>query len=118
MLSHYFYPIFSGEEDLAEKIYKHWMVLVPAGIWMSLALLALFLVSSLFPMNHFGIFFLVGIPIITLYGGSQWLKAKLDCCFITNMRIINVQQKGLFHKKVEAVPLDKIEQVTSAIQGF
>ena len=34
------------------------------------------------------------------------------------MRIINVQQKGLFHKKVEEVPLDKIEQVTYEIQGF
>jgi len=118
MLSHYFYPIFSGEEHLAEKIYKHWMVLVPAGIWMSLALLALFLVSSLFSVSHFGIVFFVGIPVIAIYGASQWLKAKLDCCFITNMRIINVQQKGLFHKKVEEVPLDKIEQVTYEIQGF
>lgn len=47
-----------------------------------------------------------------------WVDYYLDLLIITNERIINIRQEGLFHRSVSELRLYRIQDVTSEIKGF
>lgn len=47
-----------------------------------------------------------------------WLDYWLDAWIITNVRLIKVEQKSLFHREVSEFLLSRIENVTTEIPGF
>lgn len=47
-----------------------------------------------------------------------WMAYYLDAWVVTNRRVIDVQQKGLFWRMVSEIPLDRVENVTVETPGF
>jgi uncharacterized membrane protein YdbT with pleckstrin-like domain len=47
-----------------------------------------------------------------------WTDYYLDSWLITNKRVIDIEQKGLFNRDIATLKLDKIQDVTFAMEGI
>ena len=47
-----------------------------------------------------------------------WLNYYLDVWVITTERIIDVEQKTLFHREISEISLDRVQNVTVEVPGF
>lgn len=47
-----------------------------------------------------------------------WLAYYLDVWIITDHRIIDIEQYGLFHREISEIALDRVQNVTIEIPGF
>ena len=111
-------------------IHRHWIVMIGHLIWfLLLSLVPLFLVLF---AGLVGLRFAIGSPelailkLVTLaYYGllwtglfHAWLDYSLDIWVITNKRVIDVEQQGLWDRVVAENRLDKIQDVTSEVHGI
>lgn len=55
---------------------------------------------------------------IVLYALIVWADYYLDVWIITNQRLIDVEQHGLFSRTISELPMAKIQNVTLEIRGF
>lgn len=55
---------------------------------------------------------------VWLYGFLVWIDYYFDIWIITDERIINIEQKGLFMRQVSEADYTKIQDVTAQIEGF
>lgn len=55
---------------------------------------------------------------IILYTFSSFVDYYLDVWIVTNQRIINIEQKGLFARVVSEKDLGRMQDITSDIEGF
>lgn len=55
---------------------------------------------------------------IWIYGFLIWIDYYFDIWVITNERIINIEQKGLFMRQVSEADYTKIQDVTAQVEGF
>jgi uncharacterized membrane protein YdbT with pleckstrin-like domain len=55
---------------------------------------------------------------ILTYAFVLWMAYYLDVWIITNQRIIDVEQAGLFTRSVSEMTMDRIQNVTVEIPGF
>lgn len=62
--------------------------------------------ENLFAMIIWIIFFLI------------WIDYYFDVWIITNCRIVNVEQKGLFSREVSELELEKIQDITTDVLGI
>ena len=122
---------FSQQDD--EKIYvvvrQHWIVLIKKlVVWFIFALaLALFRKYGLlwFPGlfdNDYGKVVTLFVQIYTLFLTLSlfliWLLYYLNVQIITSLRIVDIDQVGLFFHEVSELHIEKIEDVTSDISGI
>ncbi|MEK7464805.1 MAG: PH domain-containing protein [Patescibacteria group bacterium] len=48
----------------------------------------------------------------------HWTKYYLDTWIITDQRLIDIEQHGLFHREISEFPLERVQNVTIEIPGF
>ena len=65
----------------------------------------LFLIENSFAMLTFVTFFLI------------WVDYYFDVWIITNKRIVNIEQKGLFIREVSELELENIQDITTEVVG-
>lgn len=117
-------------EHVEHVLRRHWVTFLPV--------IFSFLVMLLVPIAvYFGIQYLfptllegtIITPILTLLGSSfllysllffyvQFIDYYLDLWIVTNDRIIDTEQKGLFARTVTELELFQIQDVTTHINGF
>jgi uncharacterized membrane protein YdbT with pleckstrin-like domain len=56
--------------------------------------------------------------IVWVYGFLIWIDYYFDVWIITTERLINIEQKGLFSRKVSELTYPKVQDVTTSIKGF
>lgn len=56
--------------------------------------------------------------IIWIYAFLVWIDYYFDVWIITNERVINVEQKGLFVRTVSELKFSRIQDVTSEVRGM
>lgn len=54
---------------------------------------------------------------VWLFTFTEFTDYYLDTWIVTNERIINIEQKGLFSRVASELPLDAVQDVTSDVQG-
>lgn len=54
---------------------------------------------------------------LVLYTFTVWADYYLDVWIITNRRLIDVEQHGLFSRTISELPMEKIQNVTLEIHG-
>ena len=132
------YPIASGRyhfqgqrenEKVLKVVHRHWfnllshmfVVIVLSGLLLG----SFFLVPLLFPelltpayqslllfiQNTFFIF-------TWLLGFLVWIDYYFDVWIITNERIVNIEQKGLFVRHVSELRFTRIQDVTTEVTGL
>jgi len=73
-------------------------------------------VETVLPLGFFFVS-LVGLVLWMRFFAS-WSDHWLDVWFITNKRIIDIEQKGFFTREVSSFPLEKIQDVTYTTAGI
>lgn len=116
-------------ESVLRIIHRHWFnIVIHLGM---VLLLSLFLIGSisflpaLFPealTKENTPFFLFAqntiLLFIWLYSFLVWIDYYFDVWIITNERIVNIEQKGLFTRRISELRFSRIQDVTSSVNGL
>lgn len=116
-------------ENILIVIRRHWFSLArPMTFFLTLLIappLTLAFAPKFFPaifaepltpyLSFFLALYLAGLLLYTLI---TWMAYYLDSWIITNQRIIDIEQHGLFHREVKETTLDRVQNVTIEIPGF
>lgn len=122
---------FSGQKDDEHILLvtrRHWFNILGSLFSVFFMILALIggyaLLPWLFPtfknsdfqslLLFFGNFFAMVIWIIFFL---IWIDYYFDVWIVTNKRIVDVQQKGLFSREVSELELEKIQDITTEVLG-
>jgi len=107
---------------------RHWFIFLMRIIFILVAIAGLvliyFFLNSLnenFRESEFYNLLLFGESLATLFVWNfffiLWLDYYLDAWIVTDERIINIEQRGFFKRKISELKLTKIQDVTSEIIG-
>jgi len=119
MFKNYFLQDLKEGEEVIRVVRKHWASFIWPVVKTFLVLVIPFLLSAFLFSNYIGvIIFFVWVSIGLGYGLYQWICWYFDHFIITNMRIVNIDQKTLFARSVSESGLANIQDVTYEINGF
>lgn len=116
-------------ENVIKVLHRNWFYLLTQFLILILMAAILFagffFLPLLFPELMEGemrSLFLFGeitfILAVWLYGFLVWIDYYFDIWIITDERIINIEQKGLFMRQISEADYTKIQDVTAQIEGF
>ena len=72
--------------------------------------------SALTPFIEF--FLAIYLLVVFMTAFVVWMAYYLDAWVVTNRRVIDIQQKGIFWRMVSEIPVDRVENVTVETPGF
>ncbi len=118
------------DEYIVFEVRKHWFSLVtPAFIILAATLfpVVLYSIFSLLPVeieseNNLNVLFLFlytnWIIILWVISFIIWTDYYLDVWVITNKNVIDIEQKGIFHREISTTRLSRIQDVNSEVRGL
>ncbi len=53
-----------------------------------------------------------------LYGFLVWIDYYFDVWIVTNERIVNIEQRGLFNRHISELRFSRVQDVTSSVDGL
>lgn len=119
----------SQEEKILLIIRKHWFVMARTVIMFVVFLLLPPLVLTLLPylagymgmelvepLTNFLLALYIMVLLVFLF--LMWMDYYLDMWIITNERIIDVEQRGLFNRHIAEIPLQHVQDVTIEVRGI
>jgi len=78
-----------------------------------------FFVFALFRMGLFGVFiFLALIGTALIYGFVVFRKWAFTAIILTDRRVVDIDQKGIFDRQISETPFDAIDEVSYRIKGI
>ena len=116
-------------EDVLRIIHRHWFNIILQYIGIGCATIFLVVIFSILPkaapittdaLPPLLLLFLLNtfLLFIWLYVFLIWVDYYFDVWIITNERIVNIEQKGLFNREVSELQFSRIQDVTSVVDGF
>jgi len=120
----------SPDEKIILVLRRHWFVLVPlcitAGVLVLLPPLAFFGIRYTNPTFFLNPvltpLFVLGLSMFVLFAGvflyQQYIDFYLDTWIVTDQRILNIEQHGLFARTVSELRLFRVQDVTAEVHGF
>lgn len=116
-------------ENVLRIVHRHWFDIITHLLMVFIVIVLLFSSFSLIPLffpDTFGqysgilsLFFQSSLLLLVwLYGFMVWIDYFFDVWIITNERIINIEQKGLFVRTVSELKFSRIQDVTSEVSGM
>ena len=129
LLKHYI-PHSHEDEKIILLLRRHWFIILRKLLfWAVVAimpvlfyLLAFDIIEPLFTgsLTHplFVLFVSVYYLYIWLFAFHSFVDYYLDVWIVTNKRIINIEQKGLFFRHVSEQKLYRIQDVTAELKGM
>lgn len=118
-----------ADERILRIIHRHWfnIALHYAGLFFaaifliggSAALRYWLIVSPTDPLFQ-GLTFLESTAALFFwfYGFMLWIDYYFDVWIVTNQRIVNIEQKGLFVRDIAELQISRVQDVTSEIRGL
>jgi hypothetical protein len=117
-------------ETIILEVRKHWIVLVSqaiaSGLCIVLPPVVFALVRSVSPealllIPHegatFAFLYFLWLMVVWIVLFIQWTNYYLDVWYVTEKRIIDVEQKRAFHREVSSIRFDKIQDITVEVKG-
>lgn len=117
------------DEKILTSIRKHWFVVLRSLVIFIILVLIPPVVLSVFPLivadfdteligTLVNFFFSLYLITLFLFLFLFWMDYYLDMWIITDRRIIDVEQKGLFRRIISEIPLTRVQDVTIEIHGI
>lgn len=117
------------DEQIVEVLHRNWFYLleqffllfVIAGLFIAGILYMPLFFPELFRAEQRALtafvenFFMLALWI---YGFLIWVDYYYDIWIITNKRIVNIEQKGMFMRRVSELDYSKIQDVSTEVVGF
>ncbi len=123
--------ILHKDEHIIFQIRRHWFILfseVLILLFIAIIPIIFLVITNAYQIkfsfsgnNAISLFvFLYSLILLVLWiiGFMFWTDYYLDTWIVTNNRIIDVEQKGLFSREVSVINMDKVQDVTSDISGM
>lgn len=116
-------------EKILRIVHRHWFnILIHFTVVFVASALVLGSISGftlLFPnlnQPQYAIFFVffqnTFLLFLWLYAFLIWIDYYFDVWIVTNERVVNIEQKGLFVRKVSELKFARIQDVTSEVSGL
>ena len=117
-------------ERVIHTLRRHWLTFIPSIllflIMVIVPIVVYFLIQKMFPDLLSGS---VAYPILVLFASTyalfsllflygHFIDFHLDLWIITNERVIDIEQKGLFDRTISELELENIQDATSVVKGF
>lgn len=119
--------IFEDNEYVIHTARKHWIVFVMKLILLVLVAIIPILIVPLLgfisnssfdtAVSFFSFFYVTYLLLIWVWGFMIWTDYYLDITVITNKRIIDMEQKGLFSRETSTMRYEAIQDVTTDVEG-
>ncbi|NQV88085.1 MAG: PH domain-containing protein [Parcubacteria group bacterium] len=121
------------DENIILEVRKHWFVFLGPIIFFILCALIPFFLYTFFHGNASQIdvsfiddnffvltFFFYPIWLLALTIGFfiRWTDYYLDVWYVTQKRIIDVEQKNLFYREISNLRFDRIQDISIEVRGF
>lgn len=112
------------DEKIITAVHRHWIVVARKMTLVILLLVPLIgiLISVPRAPREFAGLILYAVVIYFLFViflvFRLWIDYYLDMWILTDKRLIDVEQTGLFQREVSEIPLFRIQDVTVSIPGF
>jgi len=107
-------------EDVKEIIRRHWLTLVP-GLFLAFILIVVpfFLMFPLFAWGVLGAsLFVIAVVIGIIVAIRAFLLWDADVLVVTSLRLVDVDQRGVFTRIVSEAPLTSIQDVSWSRKGM
>lgn len=119
MFTDYFLQSLKPEEEAIAVIHKHWTRLMPAIARILVAcIIPSFFLKYILASKTASFVYLAFIGVLILYFIYSWVVYYFDVFVITDQRVIDIQQTGIFRRSVVEAPMSRIQDVTYNIAGF
>lgn len=127
--SKYHFKDIGKDEQIVQVLHRNWFYLIQQ-FFLVFVILAVFMGSTtflplLFPEIASGAnkpvvlfaqnFFLLALWI---YSFLVWVDYYFDIWIITTERIVNIEQKGMFQRKVSEMSYSKLQDISTEVTGF
>jgi uncharacterized membrane protein YdbT with pleckstrin-like domain len=113
---------FPGQHDSeeVELVFRRHISVIRMQLVLSLVIVLVTSIPTiLWPLQSWSLWFwLVGIAVAAIYFFYYWIGWYYSVYIITNERIIEIRQKGLFNRRVSEFGLDKVQNINYHIQGI
>lgn len=121
------------DEHVILEVRKHWIVFVSVAsgfLFASLLPLIIFTGLKTFVPGVFSVdvpgngvslflfFYIIWLLTLWILFFIDWTKYYLDVWYVTEKRIIAVDQKSVFHRGMSNLRFDKIQDITVEVHGF
>lgn len=124
------FPGQRNDEHVIALLRRHWFTFVSSILQLvgfnllPLAIFAFFIYGIGWEPPVDGLWYVVGVMITALYYIGTWLAFyhtfvdyHLDVWVLTDQRIVNIEQEGLFDRVISELNLSKVQDVTSEVHG-
>lgn len=120
---------FNEGEEVVLQARRHWIVVVPLFLFLGLVTLApvvFYAIVDALPivletpgwgpaLLAFGYFgWMLAVWVI---GYFVWLDHHLDVWIMTNERLIDIEQKGIFRREISSLRFERIQDITAEVDG-
>jgi len=120
-------------EKIIFSVRKHWFVLFAETIFLAFMVVAPFLAHIVFAESGLSVFFAevfgnttaLSIAFTSLWFLVLWIiffvvwtDYYLDILILTDRRMIDIEQRGLFSREVSVFRLDRIQDITVDVHGI
>lgn len=123
------FPGQHANERILRVVHRHWLDLfshlAPVALFSLLLLGSLLLLPLLFPdfiAGTWGGFILfvenTFLLAIWIYGFLAWIDCYFDVWILTDKRIVNIEQRGLFARQTSELSYARIQDATASVLGF
>lgn len=119
---------FEENEYVIHVVHKHWFVfamrlfaIVVASLFPLLIILAIGFIPNIDPIQAsklFTMFYALFLLFMWMVGFVMWTDYYLDMLIITNMRIMEVEQKGLFDREISTIRFETIQEIGVEVEGI
>lgn len=125
----YYFSSTNPDEKILHIVHRHWFNLFLKYIPILLLLAMMITGAALYPQilsapgqeaQRMLFLFVNSLMLLLMwvYGFLTWFDYHLDIWILTNYRIVNVSQKGLFTRQVSELKYESIQDVTTDVKGF
>lgn len=120
-------------EHIRTKARKHWFMLARGGVGITIIGLLPFLMwrfistqlgvpaetlSATFPSSLVTFLTSTWLLILWVWFFTLWTEYFLDVWVVTDRRVINIEQKSLFHREQSTLRMERIQDVTTEVSGI
>ena len=111
-------------EEIIKVLHRNWFYLLQQFLLLLVVVILFFLAfsfSNFFSpgskefIAFFKNFFLL---IVWIYGFMIWIDYYFDIWIITNRRLVNIEQQGMFSRRVSEMEYSKMQDITVEVSGF
>ena len=116
-------------EEIVKVVHRNWFYLLQQFLLVFVLVVIFFVSIFLLPLfapgfaspqtKEFALFFEnFFVLVVWIYGFMIWIDYYFDVWIITTQRIVNIEQRGMFSRKVSEMEYSKMQDITVDVSGF